>query len=65
MTPTPKQAAFLAELAKLAVEAERMGLLTMIKDTVVSIVEGKPDEAKRRAERGAKAALMRAAIDRM
>lgn len=63
MIPTVKQQAFLAEMAKLAVEAEKLGLLTMIGDTVASIVDGKPDEAKRRAERGAKAALARKAIN--
>ena len=56
---TPKQQAFLAEVADALVEAERLGILTVLGDTVKSIVEGKPDEARRRAERGAKAALAR------
>lgn len=55
--------AFLAEIAEALVEAEKLGLLTMVGDTVKSIVAGKPDEAKRRAERGAKAALARKMIN--
>jgi len=65
IAPTPAQAAFLAEMAKLAVEMERLGVLTLAADTIRSLVAGKPEEAGRRAVRGAKAALMRAAIDRM
>ena len=60
---TPKQQAFLAEMAKLAVAAEKLGVLTMIGDTAKAMLEGKPDEARRRAERGAKAALARKAIN--
>lgn len=63
MIPTPAQSAFLAEMAKLAVEAEKLGLLTMVGDAVKAIVGGKPDEARRRAERGAKAALARKIIE--
>ena len=54
--------AFLTELATVLDAAEKLGVLTLVKDTVTSIVEGKPDEARRRAERGAKAALARKAI---
>jgi len=63
MIATPKQQAFLAEMVKLAVEAEKMGLLTMLGDAAKAIVEGKPDEAKRRAERAAKAALVRKLLE--
>lgn len=55
--------AFLAEVAEALVEAEKLGVLTLVADTVKSMVEGKPDEARRRAERGAKAALARKAIN--
>ena len=63
MIATPKQQAFLAEMAELAVAAEKMGLLTMLGDAAKAIVEGKPDEAKRRAERAAKAALVRKLLE--
>ncbi len=53
---------FLKALEKLVGVAEKLGLLTMIYDTIEAIIQGKPDEAKRRAERGAKAALARKAI---
>ena len=56
------RADFLEAMIKASKEAEALGLLTMVKDTVGSMLEGKPDEAKRRAERGAKAALARKAI---
>lgn len=54
--------AFLTELAKVIDTAEKLGVLTLVADTVKSMVDGKPADAARKAERGAKAALARKAI---
>jgi hypothetical protein len=56
------RAAFLAEIADAITEAEKLGVLTLVADTIKDLVAGKPAEAARRAERGAKAALARKVI---